>query len=109
MIATILKKHLPNGDRMMTLRQSKGKKRVTASRIYYLLFLLCLFTSPYTPLGLKFFLCGSGFVFVFCMIFKRKSLKEEFPDILLFISVVWIYLTIVCYIYLWMIVHFLKN
>lgn len=109
MIATILKKHLPNGDRMMTLRQSKGKKRVTASLTYYLLFLLCLFTSPYTSLGLKFFLCGSGFVFVFCMIFKRESLKEEFPDILLFISVVWIYLTIVCYIYLWMIVHFLKN
>lgn len=66
------------------------EKRVTASRIYYFLFLLCLFTSPYTPLGLKFFLYGSGFVFAFCMIFKRKSLKENFYDILVFISGMWI-------------------
>ena len=58
---------------MMNPRQSKEKKRVTASRIYYLLFLLCLFTSPYTPLGLNFFLCGSGFVFVFLYDFQAEK------------------------------------
>ena len=40
------------------------------------------------------------------MTFKWKSLKEDFYNILVFISAIWLYMTFPGYIYLWIYLTF---